>query len=81
MVDRSFNVSVGCVVAYGLWSACLTLWCVSWITHLAPLGQLSLIICGMAVVATIRTYFIGFHERMKTALAVTREAGSVKPIR
>jgi hypothetical protein len=72
------------VVAYGLWALSLALWCLAWLVDVAPLGQLALIVCGGAATATVRTYFVVLHQRIRTAMSVTatvQEGGVVRPMR
>lgn len=82
MVDRQLSAS--CVVAYALWGLCLGLWAVSWLIGQEQIGRLSIITCGAAATATVRTYCLLVLERVKNALVVTREVTGhsvVKPMR
>lgn len=79
MIDR--KVSAGCVIAYALWAIALAVWGMAWVLHVRPLGDLSIIVSGAAATATVRTYFVGHLQRMKTAMAVTSVVGEVTPLR
>lgn len=80
MVDR--QISAACVVAYGLWFACLSIWGVAWVVDAAPVYALSIIFCGAAATATIRSYFIDQNQRIRTSIAAARQGGSVvRPLR
>lgn len=77
MVDRS--ISAGVVVACTLWVVCLGLWGLSWVAG-EEIGRLSLIFCGAAATATIRSYIVCHEEQMKMALTVTSTVGSEGPL-
>lgn len=82
MIDR--DIRAGTVVAYLLWALSLTLCGVAWAVGSLDIGRLSIILCGAAATATVRTYFVAQAERIKAALAVTaiaRESGSVRSLR
>lgn len=68
---KDFQISVSCVAAYVLWAASLIVWGIGWVTHIDDVGRLSLIICGAAVTAQIRSYIIDQHRRFRNMLAVT----------
>lgn len=65
------DISAGCAVAYGAWVISLILWGVGWSIDSRGLLTLSLIICAVAVTATVRTYLVGLDRRIKTAMTVT----------
>lgn len=84
MRDREVSVSAGCVAAYLLWALSLTLCMIAWFVDSMDVGRFSLIVCGGAVTATIRTYFVAQHYRIKAALIVAATEpppALVKPIR
>lgn len=78
MVDR--QISAACVAAYGLWVGALGLWITSYLSDDPGLGNLSLMVTGAAVTATIRSYFIDQSKRIKTALAAAQALGD-SPVR
>jgi hypothetical protein len=77
------NVSATCATAYVLWAGAVGLWLASWVDHSPTIGRLSLIVCGAAVTATVRSYCVELSQRIRNALAVfydvERESG--KPVR
>lgn len=82
LIDR--EISAGAVVAYLLWTLSLVLCGVAWLADDLDIGRLSLIVCGAAVTATVRTYFVCQGERIRSALTVTsvvRGDASVRPLR
>lgn len=82
MVDR--NISASTVAAYALWALSLTLCVVACAVGNIDVGRLSIIVCGAAVTATIRTYFIALSLRIQSAMTVTsavRDGSQVRPLR
>jgi hypothetical protein len=81
--DKHVEVSVACTIAATLWVLSVVLMAVSWFWETDSLARLSLLICGAAVTATIRVYFIGLGRRMKAMLivAATEGPGSVTSLR
>lgn len=65
------QISVNCVIAYGLWAATFAVWTVSWVVDIEALMALSVLVGMIAATATIRTYFITQNARIKTAMVVT----------
>lgn len=81
-MDR--DISVSCVVAYGLWVLSFALCALAWALNDINVGRLSLIICGASITATVRTYFVTLSRRMRDAQVVTSTVtGStrVRPMR
>lgn len=68
---KDTQISAACAIGWSLWVASFAIWGLSWLLGLAEIRALSLIVCGAAVTATVRSYFIDQHYRFKTALAVT----------
>lgn len=82
MVDR--EISAGTVVAYLLWALTFTLCIAAWVMGDINVGRLSIITCGAAVTATVRTYFVIQSERIRAALIVAateRPESRVRPMR
>lgn len=82
MIDR--EISAGIVVAYLLWVLTVGLCIAAWVADDINVGRLSLLLCGAAVTATIRTYFVTQSERIKAALIVAateQPGGRVRPMR
>lgn len=88
MIDR--EVSAGAVVAYLLWGLTVVLCVGAWVLGDINVGRLSILTCGAAVTATVRTYFVDQAQRIKLALMVTatvregepaRGRGTVRPLR
>lgn len=69
MTDK--KISAVSVAAGTAWALSLGLWGLAWIISSDDIGRLSLIVCGVAVTATIRSYLVTQDERIRTALAVT----------
>lgn len=81
MVDR--EISAGAVVAYLLWALSLTLCAVAWVVGDLDVGRLSIILCGAAATATVRTYFVAQSDRIRAALIVAATEhpdGRVRPM-
>lgn len=85
MEDRA--TSLGCVVAYTLWTISgllmLTSWLI-WDDHLAEhLGRTGLIVCGAAVTATVRSYLVRQGRLLRAAYEMGREdrRGEVHAVR
>lgn len=82
LIDR--EISAGVVVAYLLWTLSFTLCVVAWVADNLDIGRLSILLCGAAATATVRTYFVRQAERIRSALAITsvvRGDDSVRPLR
>lgn len=82
MIDR--EISAGTVVAYLLWALSATLCAVAWAVGDINVGRLSILLCGAAATATVRTYFVAQSERIKAALIVAvteRPDNRVRPMR
>lgn len=82
MVDR--EIRAGTVIAYLLWALSVTLFAVAWIVGDINVGRLSIIVCGAAATATVRTYFVAQSERIRAALIVAMtddRTAQVRPMR
>ncbi len=73
VTDRA--VSVGCVVACGLWAAAVALLVVSWLTTddiglSLGIGRTLMVVVSAAATATVRVYFVAHNRVMRSVLAV-----------
>jgi hypothetical protein len=64
---KDTDISAGCAIAYGAWVASLIIWGVGWGTGSGGLRTLSIIVCGIAATATVRTYFVEFSAMVRRA--------------
>lgn len=71
--DRHVDLSLSCLVAYGLWLLSVGLVITSLIVESVEIGRVSLILCGAAITATVRTYCIVLGRRIEAALIVACE--------
>src|SRR4051794_40924990 len=72
MTDR--EVSAGCVVAWLLWGGTVLVFVVGWVVDVAPLRTSAMLVCGAAVTATIRTYFVNQNRMMRNAFNLGRDS-------
>lgn len=77
MTDR--EVSMGCVVAYGLWTGALVLIALGGVVDHAFLGQFGVTVSIAAGTATVRQYFVAQNRLMRNAYELGRD--SVTPMR
>lgn len=77
VTDR--DVSIGCVVAYGLWLGSSALLAVAWVHAHAGLGRVALALSVAAATATIRQYFVAQNKLMRNAFELGK--ASVRPLR
>lgn len=78
MNDRP--ISAGCVVAWGAWVGALLLLFASWFLPPEPgddLGRMGLGMCGVAVVAHIRLFFVAQSEHLRNAFDLGRDSAQV----
>jgi len=69
--EKEIRTSATCVAAMSLWLTSILLWAVSWAMDERYIAVLAILVCGGAVTATVRAYFIAQTEQLRTALLVT----------
>lgn len=74
---RDMKISAGCAVAWGLWAVSVVTFAVAWPLGIEGLSRLSLMLCGAAVTATIRTYFVNQNRMMRNAFELGRDSVSM----
>ena len=72
VTDRS--VSLGCVVAYGLWAATVALLLVGTLFHGLTWQNWGLACSAGAATATVRQYFVRQNRMMRNAFELGRDA-------
>ena len=65
--DSRINASTGCTVAYAAWAVALAFLMATWIVDDRRLMATSLFFVGIAVAATVRTYFVDFSTMVRRA--------------
>jgi hypothetical protein len=83
IAEKEIKTNATALVAASLWITSLAAWGVSWAVDVFYVSILALLICGAAVTATIRSYFIAQTEQLRNALIVTGRSseGDVRPLR
>ena len=81
MKDEKFNVSIGCVVAYGMWFVAVSLF-----TGVVFTGEIRILAggflaMGIAATATVRTYFVGFSTMVSKAFESDPDSVTTLPTR
>lgn len=71
------NASVTCATACLLWVVAVGIWLAAWRLDSPDLRTLSIMVCGGAVTATIRSYFVAWSRHLRTVMQVTGQGGRV----
>ena len=71
MNDRPVNL--GCVVAYALWAATVTLLGLSWLSGNLHLAGAACAVSAAAATATVRMYFVTSNRMIRLAFEYGRE--------
>lgn len=72
--DVELSTTAGLVIAYAAWALTLATWTIACIVGSGDMRALSIIVCGVAVTATIRTYFVGLHQMVRNAFELGRDS-------
>lgn len=78
MDDRKISVSATCIVANGAWVLAFALMGLGVAIGRSDVRALALMVCGVAMTATIRTYFIVHARLMRNAFELGQD--SVRPM-
>lgn len=78
VMDKQIGMS--CVIATALWVVSLIVWGIGWGLDVPALRSLAIIICAAGATATVRCYFIEQHQKIKSALVVTRPDPPVRSL-
>lgn len=76
MKDR--EISAGCAIAYSTWVLGVVLLVAMWVTEDRRIGVTGLAVVGIAMTATIRTYFVELGRATRNAFELGRD--SVTPL-
>lgn len=79
MTDRTINMSSA--IAYAMWGISVALLGAMWISGERRLGATALLFVGVAMTATIRTYFVEFGKMTRNAYELGRDSVPVVPLR
>lgn len=74
MDDRKISVSATCIVANGAWVLAFALMGLGVAADRSDVRSLALMACGVAMTATIRTYFIIHARLMRNAFELGRDS-------
>jgi hypothetical protein len=72
MTDR--EISAGNMVAWAAWGAAVSLLAVMWVTNDWRYGQTGLVAAGIAITATIRTYFVNLGSTTRNAFEIGQDS-------
>lgn len=68
------KVSLGCVIAYGLWALTVILIAASWIFDSAHMGRTGLAFSAAAATAHIRQFFVMQNRLLRNAFELGRDS-------